>query len=125
MERQMKKVLLVFWILTAALASGQVKSNETSKKNVITIDQIKTEPIYNGFSFKLHSNILNEDRTIMIALPGDYKGNMKKYSVLYMVDGQYNFENTAQIVNILSNSNNSFMPPMILVGIHTGNYQKI
>jgi predicted alpha/beta superfamily hydrolase len=84
------------------------------------IDQIKSEPINvnTGFSFKLHSVVLNEDRTIMISLPDGYNGNTKKYPVLFMLDGQWNFNHTAQTVGWISDK--GIIPQTIVVGIHTG-----
>lgn len=86
-----------------------------------TIDQIKTEPVTvnTGFSFKLHSTLLNEDRTIMISLPDGYDGNTKKYPVLYMLDGQWGFNPTSQVVGWLSYSYADAFPQTIVVGIHT------
>jgi predicted alpha/beta superfamily hydrolase len=104
--------LCIIWIMAITHLSGQV----------LTIDQIKSEPITvtTGFSFKLHSAFLNEDRAIMIALPEDYSKNTKKYPVLYMLDAQWNFNHTAQNLNWISNPKYGIIPQMIVVGIHTG-----
>ena len=117
----MKKIFYAVWMLTITLASGQVKSNDTLKENIPAIDQIKTEPITinTGYSFKLHSAVLNEDRTIMVSLPDGYSGNTKKYPVLYMVDGQWNFNHAVQTVNWLSSADNGIIPQTIVVGIPT------
>lgn len=37
---------------------------------------------------KIHSNILGEDRTLLIRLPDDYGNSDKKYPVLYKLDGE-------------------------------------
>jgi predicted alpha/beta superfamily hydrolase len=118
--KRMKILLCTVWILTVTSLSGQVKSNGASKENTITIDQINTEPINvnTGFSFKFHSAVLNEDRTIMISLPDGYNVNTKKYHILYMVDGQWNFNHTAQTVGWISDK--GIIPQTIVVGIHTG-----
>ena len=56
----MKTSILIctVWMLAVNFVSGQVPAT----------DQIKTEPVTvnTGFSFKFHSAILNEDRTIFI-----------------------------------------------------------
>jgi len=98
-------------ILSITFASGQI----------LSIDQIKTEPVTvnTGFSFKLHSTVLNEDRTIMISLPDGYDGNTKKYPVLYMLDGQWGFNPTSQALGWLSYSYAETFPQTIVVGIHT------
>ena len=110
----MKTSMLLFtvWILAVDFVSGQVPA----------VDQIKTEPVTvnTGFSFKFHSAILNEDRTIFIALPDGYNNQTKKYPVLYMVDGQWNFNHTAQTLAWLSRCDAGIIPHTIVVGIHTG-----
>ena len=121
METYMNKLLFIAWILAVTLISGQVKTNEPSKDNIPTIDQIKTEPINvnTGYSLKLHSVFLNEDRTIMISVPEGYESNSKKYPALYLVDGQWYFNHSVQLLNMLSSKNNAVLPQMIVVGIPT------
>jgi predicted alpha/beta superfamily hydrolase len=117
----MNKILFTVWILIVTMISGQVKTNEPSKDNIPAIDQIKTEPINvnTGYSLKLHSNILNEDRTIMISLPEGYNSNVKKYPVLYLVDGQWYFNHAVQAAGWLSSKDNAVIPQTIVVGIPT------
>jgi len=117
----MNKLLFIAWILTITIISGQVKTNELSKDKIPAIDQIKTEPIdvNMGYSLKMHSEFLNEDRTIMISLPEGYNTNTKKYPVLYLVDGQWYFNHSVQLLNMLSSKNNAVLPQMIVVGIPT------
>lgn len=102
--------ICIAWFLVISPALAQVPS----------IDKIKTEPatLTTGYSFKLHSSFLNEDRTVMIYLPDNYNTTTKKYPVLYMLDGQWNFSHTAQTAGWLSDK--GFMPQTIVVGIHTG-----
>jgi predicted alpha/beta superfamily hydrolase len=114
----MKTSLCVVWMLTVTLVTGQGKPKETSKENIPTLDQIKTEPINFGYSFKLHSNVLHDDRTIMVALPDDYEKSTKRYPVFYMVDAQWNFKGTTQTIQALSNNN--VIPQLIYIAIHTG-----
>jgi len=110
----MKKLTLLCLagMVCSALASGQVPS----------LSDFKTEPVTvtTGYSLKLHSNILNEDRTINIALPEGYEKSTKKYPVLYMLDAQWNFNHTAQNLGWLSNSDIKSIPQTIVVGIVTG-----
>ncbi|MFH0735850.1 MAG: alpha/beta hydrolase-fold protein [bacterium] len=98
----MKSLLFLICVFSFSLVSGQ----------------ISTQPINIGFSFKLHSNILNEERTIMVALPDGYNSTDKNYPVFYLVDGQWNFNLTVQAISVLANNN--IIPRMIIVGIHTG-----
>ena len=117
----MNKILFTVWILIVTLISGQVKTNEPSKDNIPTIDQIKTEPINvnTGYSVKFHSVSLNEDRTIMISLPEGYNSSSKKYPVLYLVDGQWYFNHAVQAAGWLSSKDNAVIPQTIVVGIPT------
>jgi predicted alpha/beta superfamily hydrolase len=114
----MKTSLCVIWMLTVTLAMGQEKPKETLKENIPTLDQIKIEPINTGYSFKLHSKVLHDERTIMVALPDDYEKSTKRYPVFYMVDAQWNFKQTTQAIQTLSN--NGVIPQLIYIAIHTG-----
>jgi predicted alpha/beta superfamily hydrolase len=110
----MKKLTLLCLagMLFSAVASGQVPS----------LSDFKTEPVTvtTGYSLKFHSNILNEDRVINIALPEGYDKSTKKYPVLYMLDAQWNFNHTAQNLGWLSNSDIKSIPQTIVVGLVTG-----
>jgi predicted alpha/beta superfamily hydrolase len=103
-------------MFVVTIASAQVKQ-ETEKTGIATIDQIKTEPITVGYSLKMHSNLLNEERTIMIALPDNYHSSTKRYPVLYITDGQWNFIHTSQAISSLSS--NGVIPQMILIAVQT------
>jgi predicted alpha/beta superfamily hydrolase len=117
----MKKILFIAWILSVTFISGQVKTNEPSKDNILSIDQLKTEPINvnMGYSVEFHSVSLNEDRTIMISLPEGYNSSSKKYPVFYLVDGQWFFNHATQTVGWLSSKDNAVIPQTIVVGIPT------
>lgn len=110
----MKKLTLLCLagMLFSAVASAQISS----------LSDLKTEPVTvtTGYSLKFHSNILNEDRTVMIALPEGYEKSTKKYPVLYMLDAQWNFNHTAQNLGWLSNSDIKSIPQTIVVGLVTG-----
>lgn len=114
---KMKKLILVIWLLLFTFATAQMQQSQTTNDLSTSLDQIKTEPIVTGSSFKLHSKILNEDRTIMIALPGDYEKSKKNYPVIYLTDGQWNFNVTSQAIG--SQSGNGLAPQMIVVAIQT------
>jgi len=78
--------------------------------------QYKTTPINIGIKIKFNSNVLNEEREIFISLPQDYKDQEKKYPVLYLLDGDLNFNYTASIVRFLSDFSGK-MPETIVIGI--------
>lgn len=97
-------------------------ANQVVSGQVQTIDQIKTEPVTvnTGITFKLHSKIMSEDRTVMIGVPDGYATSNKKYPVLYLLDGQWGFSSTVQTLGWLSNPRYGMIPQTIVVGIHTG-----
>lgn len=110
----MKTIFSLCTILLLACVSvlGQIPS----------LSQLKTEPrtVTTGISFTLHSNVLNEDRIVMIGLPDGYEKSTKKYPVFYMLDGQWGFDFTKQMIDWVSRTRYGFMPEMILVSLHTG-----
>lgn len=80
-----------------------------------TIAQEKEAAIKVGELTKLHSNILDEDRPLLIYTPSDYEQSKDKYSVLYVLDGDAHFHHTIGSVNFLSG--NDRIPKMIIVAI--------
>lgn len=89
---------------------------------VLTIDQIMTEPVTvsTGITFKFNSKVMNEDRIIIIGVPDDYATSNKKYPVLYLLDGQWGFSFIIQTLGWFSNPRYGMIPQTIVVGIHTG-----
>ena len=113
----MKQLICLFWILALTLISAQAKSDTLLSEKIALIDTIKTEPVTVGFSFLFHSEILNEDRTVYISLPGEYDTSGKDYPVIYMPDGQWHFIHTTQAVGNLAG--NGIIPQMIIVAVQT------
>jgi predicted alpha/beta superfamily hydrolase len=74
-----------------------------------------------GYSIKIKSKVLNENRMIYVSLPDNYKENQKSFHVLYLLDAETNFKNTCGVVDILTSVENmarsSFIPEMIVIGI--------
>lgn len=115
----MRAFLFTISMLVISVISAQVK--EVADANTSSIEQIKTEPVNVGYSFQLHSNILNEDRIIMVALPAEYNTTTKNYPVLYVTDGQWNFVLSSQAIGSLGG--NGIIPQMITVAVQTQNYR--
>ena len=113
-SKSMKTIFSLCTVLLLACISvlGQIPS----------LSQLKTEPktVTTGISFTLHSNVLNEDRIVMIGLPEGYEKSTKKYPVFYLIDGQWSFDFTKQMIDWVSRTRYGFMPEMILVSLHTG-----
>lgn len=68
----------------------------------------------------LYSNILNEDRPLSVYLPPSYHYTLDaEYPVLYILDGDYNFNYVAGLLELWGGISND-IPEMILVGISGG-----
>lgn len=76
-------------------------------------------PISIGNSYTIKSEILEQDREIMVYLPDDYDGSEKTYPVLYILDGQWHFTNGVAIQKSLRVPDR--LPEMIVVGIKNQN----
>lgn len=68
----------------------------------------------------LESRILNEKRPLWIHLPYSYSAD-KQYPVVYLLDGDWNFEITLSISERLSMVREPICPEMIIVGIPNTN----
>jgi predicted alpha/beta superfamily hydrolase len=63
----------------------------------------------------LHSNILNEDRTIWVRTPHGYESGKDVLPVLYLTDGDDHINEIGNSIDFLVN--NGRIPPLIVVGI--------
>ncbi len=63
----------------------------------------------------IKSNVLGEDRTILVRTPVGYDANKVKYPVLYMTDGDTHMAHTASTIDFLVR--NGRMSDLIVVGI--------
>ncbi len=68
-----------------------------------------------GENVTFKSNILNEERTIIVYLPASHGIGDKTYPVMYLLDGGYHYHHASGIVQFLSTQGR--MPEMILVAI--------
>jgi len=90
-----------------------------TRSNLI-YSQMKSEKILMGEKITIHSDVLGENRKILIRLPKDYEKNKKKYPVLYICDAEFFFHQTISAVQYLSECEfirNHQIPQMIIVGI--------
>ncbi len=78
-----------------------------------TLAQNNVIPFYEQTT--IHSEILNEDRDIMIYTPRGYNSTDAGYPVLYLTDGNRHIRHTIGIIEFLNTQ--GFAPPMIIVGI--------
>lgn len=77
------------------------------------------EPIVSASEITLRSNILDEDRPIIVSLPDGYEDSDANYPVLYMLDGRQNMLHAIATIDTLSSL--GFAPKMIFVGIVSTN----
>ena len=68
-----------------------------------------------GTKTPLFSTVLNEERELLIALPQGYEDSTRRYPVLYLVDGDWDFHFVTGVVEHLVRARR--MPPTIVVGI--------
>src|ERR1041385_5360995 len=65
--------------------------------------------------FTIHSNVLNEDRAILVRMPAAAQGKKDKYPVLYLADGDGHINEVGAIVDFLASQNRC--TPIMIVGI--------
>lgn len=82
-------------------------SNATAQ--VTEADYIKGKQLF------IKSEILNEERQLLISLPVNYDRNIHDYPVIYVMDAEFLFDLTQSIVKIRAERN--YMPRSIIVGI--------
>ena len=79
----------------------------------------ENNPFTIGFEKSSPSKILGEQRTIWIHIPNSNGGNenagKRRYPVIYLLDGDANFNNIVSITEFMSNA--GLCPPMIVVGV--------
>lgn len=85
---------------------------------VCSFGQNQADCISNCQSVEIPSKNLKQSRLLTISKPEGYEDGTDTYPVLYLLDGESNFEYTAPIVHYLAD--NERIPEMIVVGIHSG-----
>ncbi len=73
------------------------------------------QPIAIGDTTTLRSEILDEERTLLVYLPQGYDTSAERYPVLYLLDGETRFHHTTGTVQSLARSGH--IPQMIVVGV--------
>jgi len=83
----------------------------------------KAEPIKSdlGEVVTIHSNILKEDRRILIYAPKDSANPEKKYPVIYVLDADNHFAQMVEYAKYLSRQDVSVIPRLIVIGITNTN----
>jgi len=81
------------------------QSNGQHTGEAVTIGQVET----------IHSDILREDRDLLIYTPPDYATSAIRYPVGYLIDADDHFHYTTGAIRLLVDNN--LIPPLIVVGI--------
>jgi predicted alpha/beta superfamily hydrolase len=72
-------------------------------------------PIHIGETVSLHSDVLDEDRTLMVSTPPGYGLSETRYPVVYLLDAGTNFHHTTGTLNALTRVGH--IPEMIVVAM--------
>ncbi|MFD2567633.1 alpha/beta hydrolase-fold protein [Pseudotenacibaculum haliotis] len=75
----------------------------------------ESTPYSIGKTYKIHSNILNENRSYIVELPDSYGKGEKEYPLLVLLDGEVNYHSHSGIIKHMTQSRQ--IPEMIIVAI--------
>ena len=82
-----------------------------------TESPIQGTPIISGVEFKIDSHTFKAPRRYMVSLPERYYASHRRYPVLYVIDGDFQFQHVSALVTNLARMGK--IPPMIVVGVAT------
>jgi len=111
----MKRIIIMTGLILSAVFSAVFLFGRQT-----TMDQVRSQGIVIGEKVEIRSKVLGENRRIWISLPQDYRRSKQKYPVLYLLDGEFFFEQAAAAVRFLSELEyirSQPIPQMIVVGI--------
>jgi predicted alpha/beta superfamily hydrolase len=109
-KKAKNRVAFYFLFVFAAVLFMQNDTVQAAQRNEFFIDKIK-----------LHSQILEEERTLLVYLPTAYKNDKKEYPVFYILDAeaQKQFQNCISTIEEFHTKGIS--PQMIVIGIWNTN----
>jgi predicted alpha/beta superfamily hydrolase len=81
--------------------------------SIVSIAQNLAPPVPERIT--IHSNVLNEDRAILVRMPAAAQGKKDRYPVLYLADGDGHINEVGAIIDFLAS--NGRCTPLIIVGI--------
>ncbi len=73
------------------------------------------EPVVIGHRYTVHSQILDEDRPVLVHTPAGYEGSLAHFPVIYVLDGPDHFHHTSGTMEFLAANNR--MPHAIVVAV--------
>jgi len=98
----MKKCVYLVLVLISALT-------------VNSVGQTEKVPLIQGEKFILKSEVLNQEREILVSLPPDYEAGEKNYPVHFILDAEITFEAYSGVVHLMHLAGQ--IPDAIVVGI--------
>jgi predicted alpha/beta superfamily hydrolase len=103
------RILRTTWFKPGAVLALMIVACSTAPGGATTV-------ISAGEQVTLHSELLGEDRTIFIGLPGSYGSGAERYPVLYLTDAQFNFAHLHTTAEFLARTA-GIIPEIIVVGV--------
>ena len=97
-------------MLLLLLAAQLVAAGAPSQANPVVIGEV----------VHLRSNVLKEERTLLISKPAGYAEGADRYPVLYVLDGETLFRSSSAIAEFLAASDR--IPEMLVVAIESGSF---
>lgn len=82
--------------------------------------QSQASAVVIGEVVHLRSNVLKEERTLLISKPAGYAEGADRYPVLYVLDGETLFRSSSAIAEFLAASDR--IPEMLVVAIESGSF---
>ena len=82
--------------------------------------QSQASPVGIGEVVHIRSNVLKEERTLLISKPAGYAEGAERYPVLYVLDGETLFRCSSVIAEFLAD--NERIPEMLVVAIESGSF---
>lgn len=113
MKNCLTTALIAFTALVLPLASTTIAASESNRKppqvQRTTMFGATIEPVR-----RMRADGFEWEHEIQIALPASYRKSDKKYPVLWVTDGSFNFQPAVEIVNSTAKK---YLPEMIVIGI--------
>ncbi len=110
----MKFYYMAFSLIIISICAGTLRS-QTESKAEKTLPEVS---IQGTKMMTFHSAIVDQDYDLYINLPGNYSDTTKKFPVLYVLDGQWDFTLAQSLYG--QQYYDGFVPAMIVVGITWG-----
>ena len=107
---------VVFVIVLTGPGINSIRAQSTPAPTPTQSTESKPVDGDNIAQCKIHSTILNEERRAIVHLPRNYsKDTVRKYPVMYVLDGTSQDQHTADKITVLSDA--GLIPEAIVVGL--------